>query len=269
MTSFPFPSHVTQPDAEQAARRLRLPFSCCAWKGTQGHWEGMGAGNSIDFQGSRSYQWGDDPRDIHWAAYARTGQLTMKVFRAELSPQVDVAVDVSESMFFHEERAARTRGLLQFCLLSAIGTGAQVKIHAVKGRRIIPLDQEDVLSGQWEAQIQSLPPDESMPSISIWRPNGMKIFISDLLYPGEPDNLLETMASLKGMSVILAPTLQEEAPPATPDSKTVNPATCAASSSPLPCPGGTPAPTPPILNSGFLPACAARPFLPASPARGR
>lgn len=50
-----------------------------------------------------------------------------------------------------------------------------------------------------------------MPSISIWRPNGMKIFISDLLYPGEPDNLLETMASLKGMSVILAPTLQEEA----------------------------------------------------------
>ena len=62
----------------------------------------------------------------------------MKVFRAELSPQVDVAVDVSDSMFFHEERAARTRGLLQFCLLSAIGTGAQVKIHAVKGRRIIP-----------------------------------------------------------------------------------------------------------------------------------
>ena len=112
MTSFPFPSQVIQPDAEQAARRLRLPFSCCAWKGTQGHWEGTGAGNSIDFQGSRSYQWGDDPRDIHWAAYARTGQLTMKVFRAELSPQVDVAVDVSESMFFHEERAARTRGLL-------------------------------------------------------------------------------------------------------------------------------------------------------------
>ena len=125
--------------------------------------------------------------------------------------KVDVAVDVSESMFFHEERAARTRGLLQFCLLSAIGTGAQVKIHAVNGPRITPLDQEDVLSGQWEAQLQSLPPDESMPSISIWRPNGMKIFISDLLYPGEPDNLLETMASLKGMSVILAPTLQEEA----------------------------------------------------------
>lgn len=109
MTSFPFPSQVIQPDAEQAARRLRLPFSCCAWKGTQGHWEGTGAGNSIDFQGSRSYQWGDDPRDIHWAAYARTGQLTMKIFRAELSPQVDVAVDVSESMFFTKS-ARHVRG---------------------------------------------------------------------------------------------------------------------------------------------------------------
>ena len=70
------------------------------------------------------------------------------------------------------------------------------------------------------------------------------------------------MASLKGMSVILAPTLQEEAeiPAGNARLKTVNPATCAASSSPLPCPGGTPAPTPPILNSGFLPACAARCF---------
>ncbi len=45
------------------------------------------------------------------------------------------------------------------------------------------------------------------------------------------------MASLKGMSVILAPHAAGRSgtpPPATPDSKTVNPATCAASSSPLP-----------------------------------
>ncbi len=209
---FPLPPcQEIQPDAEQAARRFRLPFSSRAWSGAQGNWEGTGAGSSIDFQGNRSYQWGDDPRDIHWAAYARTGQLTMKVFRAELTPRVDVAVDVSESMFFHSTRAARTRSLLQFCLLSAIGTGAQVSIHAVKGRRAIPLEQADVLSGQWEARFQNLPPDESMPFISTWRPNGMKIFISDLLYPGEPDGLLEAMTSQKGLSVIMAPTLQEEA----------------------------------------------------------
>lgn len=47
-----------QPDAEQAARRFRLPFSSRAWNGAQGNWTGTGAGSSIDFQGNRSYQWG-------------------------------------------------------------------------------------------------------------------------------------------------------------------------------------------------------------------
>ena len=135
----------------------------------------------------------------------------MKVFQAELSPRVDVAVDVSESMFFHEARAARTQGLLQFCLLSATATGAQVRLHAVKGRRTVPLENADILSGQWLARLQDLPPDESMPSVSVWRANGMKILISDLLYPGEPDTLLGAMTSRKGLSVILAPTLPEEA----------------------------------------------------------
>lgn len=211
MPLFPPSRQEVQPDAEQAARRFRLPFSSRAWNGAQGNWTGTGAGSSIDFQGNRSYQWGDDPRDIHWAAYARTGQLTMKVFQAELSPRVDIAVDVSESMFFHEARAARTQGLLQFCLLSAIGTGAQARLHAVKGRRAIPLETADILSGQWLARIQDLPPDESMPAISIWRPNGMNILISDLLYPGEPDSLLGAMTAQKGLSIILAPTLAAEA----------------------------------------------------------
>lgn len=206
----PFHQEI-QTDSEQAARRFRLPFSRRAWNGAQGSWTGTGSGSSIDFQGNRSYQWGDDPRDIHWAAYARTGQLTMKVFQAELSPRVDVVVDVSESMFFHEARAARTQSLLRFCLLSAVRTGAQVRLHAVKGRRISPLENADVLSGQGLARVRNLPPDESMPAISIWRPNGMKILISDLLYPGEPNALLGAMTAQKGLSILLAPTLAEEA----------------------------------------------------------
>lgn len=205
------PSQEIQTNAEQAARRFRLPFSRRAWSGALGNWTGTGAGSSIDFQGNRSYQWGDDPRDIHWAAYARTGQLTMKVFQAELSPRVDIAVDVSESMFFQEARAARTQELLQFCLLSAIRTGARLQIHAVKGKNFLPLETGEILSGQWLQRIRDLPPDETMPAIPVWRPNGMNILLSDLLYPGEPDSLLSAMTSRKGLSLILAPTLPEEA----------------------------------------------------------
>ena len=143
-------------EAEQAARRFRLPFSRQAWKGVQGGWAGRETGNSIDFQDHRAYQWGDDPRGIHWAAYARTDQLTMKVYQAELSPLVDIAVDVSESMFLCEERAAATEALLQFCMLSSLQAGAQVRMHAVKGRHGIPLEMEDVHSGRWRGWKKAL-----------------------------------------------------------------------------------------------------------------
>ncbi len=198
-------------DAELASRRFRLPFSRRAWQGTQGSWSGLGTGNSIDFQDHRSYQWGDDPRGIHWAAYARTGQLTMKVYQAELSPRTDIVVDVSESMFITPERANATMGLTQFCLLSAARAGARPRIHAVKGGRILPIEKADVMTGVWPAAIRELPVDEGMPDNIPWNHNGMKVFISDLLYPGEPAALLDHMATRGGMSIVLAPTLPEEA----------------------------------------------------------
>ena len=61
----------------------------CQGCGTQGNWLGTGLGSSVDFQDHRAYQMGDDPRYIHWAAYARTGLLTMKLYRAEVAPLVE------------------------------------------------------------------------------------------------------------------------------------------------------------------------------------
>src|SRR5262245_49212563 len=83
-----------------AAARWRLPFSRQAWRGPAGGWLGAGAGSSLDFQDHRAYMPGDDPRHIHWTAYARTGMLTMKLFRAEVAPFVDLMVDLSASMTF-------------------------------------------------------------------------------------------------------------------------------------------------------------------------
>jgi len=82
------------------------------------------AGSSLDFQGSRNYAPGDDPRHIHWQAFARTGALTMKLYRAEVAPVVDVTVDVSASMTFTAAKARRTDELLAFCVASADRTGA-------------------------------------------------------------------------------------------------------------------------------------------------
>src|SRR3954471_13761145 len=92
-------------EAHFAAERCRLPFGRRAWRGGQGNWVGAGVGSSIDFQDHRAYLPGDDPRYIHWAAYARTGQLTMKLYRAEVAPFVDIVVDASASMTFTSEKA--------------------------------------------------------------------------------------------------------------------------------------------------------------------
>jgi uncharacterized protein (DUF58 family) len=73
-----------------------------------GEFTGSGSGASMDLQDHRAYSPGDDPRHINWQAYARTGQYSMKLFREEIRPVVDLILDASSSMFFSPEKASRT-----------------------------------------------------------------------------------------------------------------------------------------------------------------
>jgi uncharacterized protein (DUF58 family) len=91
------------------ARVLKLPFRQQRWRGHAGEFLGGGTGSSLDFQDHRLYLPGDDPRQINWQAYARTGTYSMKLYREEVRPLVDVIMDVSASMFAFpakEQRAA-------------------------------------------------------------------------------------------------------------------------------------------------------------------
>src|SRR5258706_9378754 len=107
-----------------AAARWRLPFSRQTWRGPAGNWLGAGSGSSLDFQDHRVYVPGDDPRHIHWQTFARTGVLTIKLYIAEVSPLVDIVVDVSASMEIVPAKASRTDELLTFALESAARIGA-------------------------------------------------------------------------------------------------------------------------------------------------
>src|ERR1700677_1694867 len=75
-----------------------LPFRARSWRGASGIWQGRNQGSSIDFQDHRAYAPGGDPRHLDWAAYARTNNYAMKLFREEVSPRLDVVIDVSRSM---------------------------------------------------------------------------------------------------------------------------------------------------------------------------
>ncbi|HYC71794.1 MAG TPA: DUF58 domain-containing protein [Opitutaceae bacterium] len=196
-----------------AALAFRLPFGRQAWRGAQGNWLGVGLGSSIDFQDHRAYAPGDDPRYIHWAAYARTGQLTMKLYRAEVAPLVDIVVDVSESMSFDPAKAARTEQLLAFCVHSADGAGAPVRVHVADGADVRALPLEWVRAGRWRerrpAAARRAGP-AAIPGTLPWRPGALKVLVSDLLYPGEPAALLGPLAAGAGVGLVFAPAVADE-----------------------------------------------------------
>ena len=57
-------------------------------------------GQGMDYEESRPYQPGDDPRYMNWQLTARTGQQFLKVFREERQPGIFIVVDRRNSMRF-------------------------------------------------------------------------------------------------------------------------------------------------------------------------
>ncbi|MEM7699241.1 MAG: DUF58 domain-containing protein, partial [Verrucomicrobiota bacterium] len=101
--------------------------------GSSGEFAGTGVGSSLDFQDHRHYLPGDDPRHINWQAYARTGNYTLKLYREEVRPIVEIIFDVSASMFADEEKATRALDLFYFAVAASERAGSAPGVHLVKG----------------------------------------------------------------------------------------------------------------------------------------
>ena len=196
--------------ARQAAEVLRLPLGRRTWSGPAGGWSGAGRGASLEFQDHREYAPGDDPRHINWQAYARTDAYTMKMYREEVSPVADVLLDASGSMFASE--AKRDRALEAFCfaVASAEAAGAALRAFAATGAGFRPLDAA-------LQAVPDLPPDPprrapAVPAVPL-RPGGLRVFVSDCLFPEPPEDLLRALVARRGRAVVLAPFTEAEADP--------------------------------------------------------
>ena len=141
--------------AKAAAAVARLPLRSGQWSGTAGNVLGRGTGSSIDFQDHRQYVPGDDPRHINWQAYARTGHYSMKLYREEVTPRIDLVYDVSRSMFLDTAKATRVWELFYFCLESGLRIGGHLKLF-VLGRATgdipeeLPVEREPDWNGNVE-----------------------------------------------------------------------------------------------------------------------
>lgn len=86
------------PDFVRELEVLRRRLEIRARSGGGGEHLAKRRGGSAEFQEHRAYAPGDDLRRIDWAAYARTGEPVLKLFRAEEDVVVRIVCDASASL---------------------------------------------------------------------------------------------------------------------------------------------------------------------------
>lgn len=201
--------------ARRVAEQLRLPLGARSWNGQAGDFHGVGVGSSIDFQDHRDYAPGDDPRHLNWQAFARTGQYTMKLYREEVRPVLDLLVDVSDSMWVGDGKGRRTAELVYFFVLNAERHGASLRVHLVKGREVKIVPNEMVLSHDWLGEVETMNGSDEPPCLirAALRANAIRVLLSDLLYQGEPGPLLKHLHDRQGKGLVFCPFTRKEANP--------------------------------------------------------
>ncbi|MBR9922769.1 MAG: DUF58 domain-containing protein [Bacteroidetes bacterium] len=76
-------------------------------------------GRGMSFSEVRSYQYGDDVRNIDWNVTARTGEPHVKIFEEERELTVMLLVDVSQSVQFGTKRQFKSEMITELCAVLA------------------------------------------------------------------------------------------------------------------------------------------------------
>lgn len=203
--------------AQAWADIFKLPLQHRTWRGQTGDFQGSGVGSSLDFQDHRSYVPGDDPRHINWQAYARTGNYSMKLYREEVRPLIDVVFDLSDSMLFDTEKERRSVELFYFVVFAALKSGASVASHIVRADQNRRLTDDLVHGHAWPRLLEDLAPTGPAASPDLrpipFRARSLRILVSDLLFTEAPDFCLRALTRGGGHGIILAPFLKAESAP--------------------------------------------------------
>lgn len=174
------------------------------------------AGGSLEFQDHRPYFPGDDLRHINWQVYARSGRYVQKVYQAEMTSRLDVAVELSPSAFLDEAKAHVTFAMTAFCLHAGWREGYDVRLWETAPQLAREVSLEHFRAGSWSAELvvpkalPTAPPWDSIP----WRKEARRIVIADLLFPEDPSGWSRLLAREASSLLVIAPGSREEARPA-------------------------------------------------------
>jgi len=123
------PRSLLDPGFVRELEALRRRLSVTVQSGGGGERASRRRGGSAEFQDHRPYAPGDDLRRVDWAAFARTGEPVLKLFRAEEDSVLRILLDASASLAFGSpqkfEVARRVAAAIGYLAL-ANGQRAQV-----------------------------------------------------------------------------------------------------------------------------------------------
>jgi uncharacterized protein (DUF58 family) len=174
-----------------ASCRLVLPRRARGAAG--GAVSGLATGSSLEFEDRRPYAAGDDPRHIDWSAYARTDQLQIRLYREEVTPRLELLVDVSRSMAIGEDKATRVRELTAAFAGLAVAGGLELRVFTL-GDELRAIAPEAASLGEigFEARTPlQVALDSALPRL---RHGALRLLVSDFLSPHDARNLVLPLA---------------------------------------------------------------------------
>jgi uncharacterized protein (DUF58 family) len=164
-----------------------------SFEGGSGIKLGMRTGNSLEFMEHRDYVAGDDLRQLDWNVYARTEKLTVKLFREEINPRLDLIIDGSASMELpSSEKAEAALGLAGLLSTAAGNSGYHCKTW-ICGEELKPVANGSGPAALWDgiALDGKTSPAEALRSFTRgFQYHGIRIVISDLLWNDAPQHFL-------------------------------------------------------------------------------
>ncbi|HEY7330596.1 MAG TPA: DUF58 domain-containing protein [Gemmataceae bacterium] len=187
-----FRDHLSE--GEQVGRRYALCLPRQTPRGATGLALGQRAGSSLEFRDYRDYQIGDDLRHIDWNAFARSDQLSVKLYREEITPHLDLVLDISRSMALEGTAKQRATLALAACLATAAtnaGFGHTVWLMGAEFRLLPNGNASPMLWGDFELDHRGSVA-ASAQGAPAWRPRGVRILLSDLLWEGSPSLALRS-----------------------------------------------------------------------------
>jgi uncharacterized protein (DUF58 family) len=193
-------------DGERAGFRYAISLPRQTLLGQTGVSVGNRAGSSLEFRDYRDYQPGDDLRHVDWNAYARSDQLSIKLFREEVTPHADILIDTSRSMALEETAKARaTLGLAGFFAAAAGNAGYTFQAWRLGGD-LEPVINGTSAPGMWQQLALThlgSPGEAFAQGGQRLRARGLRVLLSDLLWGGEPLNVLRHLADRASATVVV------------------------------------------------------------------